>query len=110
MHQHMESVGHGKERSAQVRARVVRVPEAQLHSNVDRFHVGRDVTDTNARAQKRRPEVDPAAHRMGTLGTAETLQENVAALHADSQSEITVAAGQRGHDRRPLPEFRRRRG
>ena len=76
-HQHIESVGHGKERSAEMRADVVGVPPAQLHFDVDGLHVGRDMRDADARAQERRPEVDPAAQCVRRLRPTEELKKDV---------------------------------
>src|ERR1019366_1459091 len=95
---------HGKERSAEVRAHVVRVPEAQLHLHVNRFHVGRNVLDTNARTQERRPEVDPATEMACALVAAEELQENVAALHSRSSFAVFIKNHGCGGTARPRPE------
>src|SRR5207302_7539030 len=72
-------------RAAEVRAYVVRVPEAQLHLDIDGFHVRRNVLDANASAEKRRPEIDPATESMRAFRTAEKLQKNATALHSGSR-------------------------
>ena len=66
-------------------ADIVRIPPTQSHFDVDGFHIGRDVLDANARAEKRRPKVDPAAEMLGSVATAKKLKENASAVHAGSR-------------------------
>src|SRR4029077_910772 len=74
-HEHIESVGHGKQRTSKVRADVIGVPETELHFDVDGFHVRSDTRDPNSRAQKRRPQVDPAAKMVGASRASQNAEK-----------------------------------
>ena len=86
-HQHIERVGHGKERSAEMSADVVGIPPAELHLDVDGLHVGRNALYPDAGAEKRWPEIDPAAEVRGVFCATEKLQENVSG-HAETGQRL----------------------